>query len=49
MNMKFLRKCDAIYNAPTLVEFSVRIEAGFALSNDSSLEEIPELPSDGGF
>lgn len=49
MNTKLLQKCDAIYNAPALAEYLVRIEAGFALSNDSSLEEIPELPSDGGF
>ena len=49
MNKKLLHKFDAVYNAPALAEYSVRIEAGFALSNDSSLEEIPELSSDGGF
>lgn len=49
MNKKFLRKCDVVYNAPALAEYSVRIEAGFVLSDSTSLEEIPELPSDGGF
>ena len=49
MNKKLSQKFDAIYDAPALAEYLVRIEAGFALSNDSSLEELPELPSDGGF
>ena len=49
MNTKLLQKCDAIYDAPALAEYLVRIEAGFVLSDSTSLEEIPELPSDGGF
>ena len=48
MNTKFLQKCNAIYDAPALAEYLVHVEVGFALS-DSSLEELPELPSDGGF
>lgn len=49
MNTKLLQKCDAIYDAPALAEYLVRIEAGFVLSDSTSLEEIPELPSDGIF
>jgi hypothetical protein len=49
MNTKLLQKCDAIYDAPALAEYFVRVEAGFVLSDSTSLEEIPELPSDGIF
>ena len=49
MNTKLLQKCDVVYDAPALAEYLVRIEAGFVLSDSTSLEEIPELPSDGIF
>jgi hypothetical protein len=49
MKKAFLNNSDCGYTAPVLDEVAVRIEAGFVLSDSTSLEEIPELPSDGGF